>query len=66
MKYINKDNLYDYAFLNQDTLVSPLRAICVCFHGYTDATMYHESPKIAKVLGEAGIAWVFPYYSVWA
>ena len=66
MKYINKDNLYDYAFLNQDTLVSPLRAICVCFHGYTDATMYQESPKIAKVLGEAGIAWVFPYYSVWA
>ena len=66
MKYINKDNLYDYAFLNEDTLVPPLRAVCVCFHGYTDATMYKRSPEIAKVLGEAGIAWVFPYYSVWA
>ena len=66
MKYINKENLYDYAFLNEDTLVSPLRAICVCFHGYTDATMYQGSPEIAKILGEAGIAWVFPYYSVWA
>ena len=66
MKYINKNNLHDFAFLNEDTLVSPLRAICVCFHGYTDATMYKSSPEIAKVLGEAGIAWVFPYYSVWA
>lgn len=66
MKYINKDNLCDYAFINEDTLVYPLRAICVCFHGYTDATMYKESTETAKILGKAGIAWVFPYYSVWA
>ena len=25
MKYINKENLYDYAFLNEDTLVSQSR-----------------------------------------
>ena len=66
MKYINKDNLFDYAFLNTDTLKLPLRAVCVCFHGYTDATMFSASNEMARVLGERGIAWVHPYYSVWA
>ncbi len=66
MKYINQENLSDYAFLNEDTLKYPLRGICVCFHGYTDATMYEKSPAEAAALGEQGIAWVFPYYSVWA
>jgi len=66
MKHINKDNLYDYAFLNEDTLQKPLRAICVNFHGYTDGTMFTQSPVIAEILGKAGIAWCFPYYSVWA
>ncbi|MBR7142816.1 MAG: prolyl oligopeptidase family serine peptidase [Clostridia bacterium] len=66
MKYINGENLLDYAFLNEDTLKRPLKGICVAFHGYTDATMYEESPEIARKLGEKGIAWVFPYYSVWA
>lgn len=66
MKYINADNLYDYAFLNEDTLVYPIRKICVCFHGYTDGTMFEKSPEEGKTLGEQGIAWVFPYYSVWA
>lgn len=66
MQYINSENLSDYAFLNNDTLTYPLRAICVCFHGYTDATMYEKSNETARYLGERGIAWVFPYYSVWA
>ena len=65
MTYINKDNLFDYAFLNTDTLKLPLKGICVCFHGYTDDTMFEESNQTAKILGEKGIAWVFPYYSVW-
>lgn len=66
MNYINKENLLDYAFLNEDTLKLPVRGICVCFHGYTDATMYEKSPWEAEYLGKNGIAWVFPYYSVWA
>ena len=66
MKYIDSANLSDYAFLNEDTLVYPLRGICIDFHGYTDATMFEESNATAKYLGEHGIAWVFPYYSVWA
>ena len=66
MKYINCDNLHDYAFINEDSLVYPLRAICICFHGYTDDTMYKKSPETARILGQNGIAWVFPYYSVWA
>ncbi len=66
MKYINASNLSDYAFVNEDTLARPLRAVCVCFHGYSDATTYEKSPTIARILGEQGIAWVFPYYSVWA
>lgn len=66
MKYINSNNLSDYAFLNEDTLVYPLRGICIDFHGYTDATMFEKSNAAAKILGEQGIAWVFPYYSVWA
>lgn len=65
MTYINKDNLSDYAFLNTDTLKLPLKGICVCFHGYTDDTMFSESNAIAARLGQKGIAWVFPYYSVW-
>ncbi|MBQ1954439.1 MAG: hypothetical protein II350_01740 [Clostridia bacterium] len=65
MKYINSKNLADYAFLNEDCLVKPVRGVCVCFHGYTDDTVFESSPEIAKILGEAGIAWVFPYYSVW-
>ncbi len=65
MTYINKDNLSDYAFLNTDTLKLPLKGICVCFHGYTDDTMFEKSNALAKALGEKGIAWVFPYYSVW-
>ena len=66
MHYINSSNLSDYAFLNEDTLVFPLKAVCICFHGYTDATMLDKSNNIARVLGKNGIAWVFPYYSVWA
>lgn len=66
MKQIRPDNLLDYAFVNEDTLVRPLRGICVCFHGYTDATMYEKSDAFARTLGEKGVAWVFPYYSVWA
>lgn len=66
MKYINADNLYDFAFLNEDTLVYPIKKLCVSFHGYTDGTMFEKSPQEAKMLGEQGIAWVFPYYSVWA
>ena len=65
MTYINKDNLSDYAFLNTDALKLPLKGICVCFHGYTDDTMFSESNAIAARLGQKGIAWVFPYYSVW-
>ena len=66
MRYIEKENLSDYAFLNLDTLTLPLKGICVCFHGYTDATTYDKSPRIAELLGKMGIAYVFPYYSVWA
>ena len=66
MKYIRSENLLDYAFINEDTLVHPLRGICVSFHGYTDATMYKSSDEIASALGRQGIAFVFPYYSVWA
>ena len=66
MKYINPTNLSDYAFLNEDTLIYPLRGICICFHGYSDATMYEKSDEVASYLGKRGIAWVFPYYSVWA
>ena len=66
MKYINSKNIYDYAFLNEDKLKYPIKAVCVEFHGYTDATMFKKSPSHAEFLGENGIAWVFPYYSVWA
>jgi len=66
MQFINEENIFDYAFVNIDTLKRPVKAVCVDFHGYTDATIYSESPAKAKVLGEKGIAWIFPYYSVWA
>ena len=66
MKFINKDNIFDYAFINADALVYPIKAVCVDFHGYTDATMISKSEGKAKLFGENGIAWVFPYYSVWA
>lgn len=66
MQFINEENIFDYAFINIDTLKRPIKAVCVDFHGYTDATIYSESPARAKVLGEKGIVWVFPYYSVWA
>ena len=66
MQFINEENFFDYAFVNTDALSFPVKAVCVEFHGYTDATTYSESPAKAKLLGEQGIAWVFPYYSVWA
>lgn len=66
MQFINEENILDYAFVNIDTLVCPVKAVCVDFHGYTDATRFFESPKKAKILGKQGIVWVFPYYSVWA
>lgn len=66
MQYINEENIFDYAFINTDALKLPMKAVCVDFHGYTDATMFSESPEMAKVFGEKGVAWVFPYYSVWA
>ncbi len=65
MRHITKDNLFDFAFLNEDTLKPPLKGICVCFHGYTDDTRFEKSSEQARILGENGIAWVFPYYSVW-
>ena len=55
MKYINSENLLDYAFLNLDTLRYPVRAVCVNFHGYTDATVFERSNEVARALGEAGI-----------
>jgi len=42
-----KHNLFDYAFVNEDALVYPLRGICICFHGYTNATMYESSNDFA-------------------
>ena len=51
MKCIDQENLLDYAFLIEDTPQLPLRGICVCFHGYTDATMYEKSPKETEILG---------------
>ena len=66
MKYITPDNLYDYAFLNEDTLQKPVKGVCIYFHGFTDGTRYNESPFLGAELGAKGIAWVFPYHSVWA
>lgn len=66
MEYITEDNIFDYSFINLDVLEKPVKAVCVELHGFTDATMYDKSPEKARVLGEQGIAWVFPYYSVWA
>lgn len=66
MNHITTANLSEFAFLNTDTLRLPVKAVCVCFHGYTDGTMYSGSPEEARILGAHGIAWVFPYYSVWA
>ena len=56
MKYINADNLLDYAFVNENAPVYPLRGICICFHGYTYATMYESSNDFARALGKRGIA----------
>lgn len=66
MKYITSDNLFDYAFLNEDTLQKPVKGVCIYFHGFTDGTRYNESPFLGAELGAKGIAWVFPYHSVWA
>ncbi len=66
MRFINPDNISDYAFVNMDALTFPVKAVCVDFHGYTDGRMLTESDAKAKLFGEKGIAWVFPYYSVWA
>lgn len=66
MQFINEENILDYAFVNFDTLKRPVKAVCMEFHGYTDATMYEKSPAKAKIMGGQGIAWIFPYYSVWA
>lgn len=66
MTHITKDNLENYAFVNLDTLTYPVKAVCVCFHGFTDDTVYEKSPRQASELGSKGIAWVYPYFSVWA
>ena len=66
MRFINQDNIFDYAFINMDSLTLPVKAVCVEFHGYTDGRMLTESDAKAKLFGQKGIAWVFPYYSVWA
>lgn len=66
MNPINKDNILTYAFVNFDTLKLPVKAVCIDFHGYTDATRFTESSRLASDLGNRGIAYVFPYYSVWA
>ena len=65
MKHINSENLSEFAFVNTECLVYPLRGVCVCFHGYTDGTVFESAPEIARVLGREGIVWVFPYFSVW-
>ena len=66
MKHICPDNLLDFAFVNFDTLEYPVRGIFFYLHGYTDATMFTQSNEMAALFGKHGIAWVFPYYSVWA
>lgn len=43
MKYINSENLYAYAFLNEDTLTYPVKKLCISFHGYTDGTVYEKA-----------------------
>jgi len=66
MNPINKDNILTYAFVNFDTLKEPINAVCIDFHGYTDASRFTESNRQATELGKQGIVYVFPYYSVWA
>ena len=55
MYFINEDNISDYAFVNTDTLKFPVKAVCVEFHGYTDATMFSESPAKVRLLAEIGL-----------
>ena len=64
-KYINKDNIYDFAFINEDTLKMPIKAICVRFHGLGWIGKITTSPKRDEYLGERGIVSIFPYYNPW-
>lgn len=66
MSVINKKNLLQFAFVNLDTLVYPVRGIVMNCHGMNDMTQFSSSPRPAKDLGEKGVVYVFPYYAGWA
>lgn len=66
MKTMTWDHIRDLAFLNTDALEGPPRGVVLNFHGYTDDTMFSQSDDFARRLGEQGILYIWPYYSVWA
>lgn len=66
MNFMNWENISDYAFVNTDSLKGEPRGIVMNLHGYTDASTFTKSNPYAAAMGEAGIVFVFPYYSVWA
>ncbi len=66
MKHMNWENIDYFAFINTDTLVGKPKGVVMDFHGFTDGTMFEKSNAFARYMGEKGILYVFPYYSVWA
>ena len=66
MNHITWENIDYFAFVNTDTLVGKPKGVVINLHGFSDATMFDKSNDFAKYMGERGIVYIWPYYSVWA
>lgn len=66
MRFINRDNLSDFAFVNLDAVQKPIRGVVMNCHGLTDESTFNASPRPGIDLGNEGVLYIFPYYSPWA
>jgi len=65
-KFITKDNIDKFAYINHSCIKKPIKGIVVRLHGYGWCGLLTEPCDRDIRYGEAGILAIYPYYSPWA
>lgn len=63
---VNLDNLRSFTYINEDSIVMPIRGIIVSFPGMGGQDFFTQDTPRGKFFGERGILYVLPYNNPWA
>lgn len=66
-KIINKDNIRQFAYINDTICQKPIRGIVLTFNGLSFNQMFwNDSDEISQLFAKKGILQVIPYYNPWS